>query len=119
MKTWTRWQDWASLVLGVILFITPWVFSTIANGAATYDAWIIGIVTVLLALWALAMLGTASIAQWILVIAGVWLFISPWVLGYSRLTGESWAAWIIGLLLVIVNGFTLYQTRSAGTRVTA
>src|SRR5437899_12889967 len=25
---WTHWQNWVSLVLGVILFITPWVFGT-------------------------------------------------------------------------------------------
>ncbi len=62
MKAWTRWQDWVSLVLGVLLFISPWVFGTATNGASSWDAWIIGVLGVLLALWALAFLSTASIA---------------------------------------------------------
>lgn len=112
MKAWTRWQDWVSLVLGVLLFISPWVFSTSTNGSSSWNAWIVGVIGVILALWALAFLSTATIAEWISLILGVWLFISPWVLGFAALSSAAWTAWIIGILFVVANGWTLLQTRS-------
>jgi len=112
MKTWTRWQDWISLVLGVILFLTPWVFGTAMNRASSLDAWIIGVIGVILALVALAFLSAATIAEGLSVVLGVLLFISPWVLGFAALSSAAWAAWIIGILLVVVNGWTLLQTRT-------
>jgi hypothetical protein len=113
MKAWTRWQDWVSLVLGVLLFISPWVFSTSTNGSSSWNAWIIGVIGVILALGALAFLSTATIAEWISLILGVWLFISPWVLGFAALSAAAWTAWIIGILFVVVNGWTLLQTRGS------
>lgn len=112
MKTWTRWQDWVSLVLGVILFITPWIFATTRNGSSSWDAWVVGVLTVILALWALASLSTATIAQWISLILGIWLFLSPWILGFATVSVAAWVAWIIGVLFVIVNGWTLLQERT-------
>lgn len=120
MKAWTRWQDWVSLVLGVILFITPWIFGTATTGASAWDAWILGIIGVILALIALATVSAATVTEWISVILGIVLFISPWVLGFATtLPAAAWAAWIIGILFVIVNGFTLYQTRTPRVGATA
>ncbi len=107
MKAWKRWQDWVSLALGIILFITPWVLRFAAPGSVV--AWIIGVLGVLLALWALAFLSTASIAEGISLVLGIALFISPWVLRFAA--PGSVVAWIIGVLFVAVNGWTLFQTR--------
>ena len=112
MKAWTRWQNWVSLVLGVILFITPWVFGTAMNGASSWDAWIIGVIGVILALVALAFVSAAWIPEYLSVALGVLLFISPWVLGFAALSSAAWAAWIIGILFVVVNGWILLQTRT-------
>lgn len=119
MRAWTRWQDWVSLVLGVILFITPWVFATASHSNSSWDAWIVGILGVILALWALASLSTASIAQWISLLLGIWLFISPWILGFAAVSAAAWSAWIIGILFVIANAWTLLQTRTSHVGVTA
>jgi len=73
MKAWTRWQDWVSLVLGVLLFISPWVFGTATNTPGSWNAWIVGVLGVILALWALAMVGTSVIAEWISLVLGVTL----------------------------------------------
>jgi hypothetical protein len=112
MKAWTRWQDWVSLVLGALLFISPWVFGTATNGASSWDAWIIGILGVLLAIFALAFLSSASISRGLSLVLGIALFISPWVLGFAALSSAAWVAWIIGVLFVIANGWTLSQTPS-------
>ena len=113
MKAWTRWQDWVSLVLGVLLFISPWVFGTSTNGSSSWDAWIIGGIGFLLGIFALASVRTAYIAEGISLILGVLLFISPWVLGFAALSSAAWTAWVIGVLFVLANGWTLLQTRSS------
>jgi SPW repeat len=54
MRSWTRWQSWLNLVVGVWLFISPWVlrYTDVSDGAI--NAWVFGVVTVLVALWALS-----------------------------------------------------------------
>src|SRR5258708_8378428 len=113
MKAWTRWQDWVSLVLGVLLFISPWVFSTSTNGSSSWNAWIVGVIGVILALGALAFLSTATIAEWISLILGVWLFISPWVLAFAALSSAAWTAWIIAILFVFVTAWPFLHTRAS------
>jgi SPW repeat len=113
MKAWTRWQDWVSLVLGVLLFISPWIFGTASNGSSAGDAWILGIVGVVLALIALASLRAATVVEWISLIVGVLLFLSPWVLGFASIAAAGWTAWILGILFVIANGWTLLESRNS------
>ena len=119
MKAWTRWPDWASLVLGVLLFIAPWVFGTASHGASSWDAWILGVIAVILALIALALPRAASIAEGLSVILGVLLFLSPWVLGFAALTSMAWTAWVIVVLFVLVNGGAVLQSRTPRMRAAA
>jgi len=121
MKAWTRWQDWCKLVIGVLLFLSPWFFST-AGAASSWDAWIIGIVTVIVAVWGLALLDARPVelaSQWVSLVLGVWLVIAPWVLGFAAVTAAAWTAWILGLLLVIASVWVLAQSRGTRTPVTA
>jgi hypothetical protein len=38
------------------------------------------------------------------VLFGVLLFVAPWVLGYTELTGASWTSWVVGVVAVILGG---------------
>ena len=44
-----RWQDWANLILGVWLFISPWILRS--SGIYNQDAWWVGALIVLVAIW--------------------------------------------------------------------
>lgn len=39
---------------------------------------------------------------WVGLIAGAWLFVSPWVLGYTAATAGTWAAYILGAIAVLI-----------------
>jgi len=100
-------------VIGLLLFLSPWFFST-AGAASSWDAWIIGIVTVIVAVWDSPywMPGRFELAsQWVSLVLGVWLVIAPWVLGFAAVTAAAWTAWILGLLLVIASVWVLAQSR--------
>jgi hypothetical protein len=111
VKAWTRWQDWATVVLGVILLFTPWLFGTATSAFSSWNAWVVGIVVVILALVSLGAPTRSVVTEWLTLIVGAWLFISPWVLSFTVLTAAAWVAWIIGLLLVVASGWTLLEAR--------
>ena len=114
-RPWTRWQSWCNVVLGVILFIAPWFTSTWSHSNSSWNAWILGVLIVLAALWALATPGT-PIPHWVNLIFGIWVFISPWVLGYAALSAIAWSAWIIGALVTILAVWTIVETQRSPTR---
>lgn len=96
-KGWIRWQDWAAVVIGVVAALSfLWV-------ATSTDAfWTLVVFGVLLAasgLWSLAMPASVS-SEYVHIGLGVLLFVSPWVMGFTDLTGAAWTAWVIGVLAV-------------------
>ncbi len=110
MTAWHRWQDWVNVVLGVILFITPFVFGATATSSAAYTAWVIGVLLFLVGLYLLSSPQNVNV-EWVQIVLGVLLFISPWVLGFTNLTQMAWSAWIIGVLAVIAAGWVLLTER--------
>jgi len=115
-RTWTRWQDWAQVVLGVVAAL-----STIWVDTSTKVLWTMIILGALIAidgLWSLAAPGVVA-SEGVEVVLGVLLFIAPWVMGYTALTGASWFSWVIGALAVIVGGTALPVANSAHAKLTA
>ncbi|HEX4713660.1 MAG TPA: SPW repeat protein [Ktedonobacteraceae bacterium] len=104
-----HWQDVGSLILGILLFIAPWILRTAAHGTSSWNAWIVGTVSALFGLAALNLGRNAQIPEWCLFLLGVWLFLSPWILGFGALNAAAWPAWIIGALLALTNGWRLRQ----------
>ena len=105
-SAWRRWQDYATIIFGVALFVTPFVFGDTSQGTAATTAYILGILLVLAGLLAAAM-REANQVEWIPVILGVITFISPFVLGFTAVTAVAWAAYIVGVLAVINAGSLL------------
>src|SRR5579884_136494 len=48
---------------------------------------------------------------------GIWVFISPWVLGYVAHTGMAWSAWIIGALVIILSAWAIAVAQRPGAPV--
>lgn len=111
MTAWKRLQDWATVALGVLAFISPFVFGQTAQTTASWTAYIAGILLVLSGLLA-ASSATVRPTEWITVVIGVLLFISPWVLGFVGVAALAWTAWVIGVLAVAAAGSLLMTQRS-------
>src|ERR1700681_3156187 len=110
MEKWNRWQDWANVVLGVVLFVTPFVFGATANTTVAFTAYIGGVLLVILGLFDLANPAN-QLGERVEAVVGVLVFISPWVLGFSDLTMMAWSAWIIGVLSVVLTATVLFADR--------
>lgn len=123
------WQDWANIVLAVLLFITPWVFQftgsaegggiieTTAVSAAAWNAWVSALVVAALAVAAL--LRFAEWEEWLNVAAGIWLVVSPWLLGFASLAAAMWSAVALGALIAISSGWKALEAHGGGWRAMA
>src|ERR1700730_16561563 len=100
---WKRWQDYATVILGVALFVTPFAFGDTSQGTAATTAYILGVLLVLGGLLAAAML-EATPRDGIPVIVGRLTFSSPFVFGLTPATAVAWAAYIVGVLAVVNAG---------------
>jgi hypothetical protein len=75
--------DLYNLLLGALLFVSPWLFA-FAHGTAGADAWLGGAVITALSLAALMIY--AEWEEWITLAAGLWMMVSPFVLGFTYTT---------------------------------
>ena len=110
MTAWRRWQDWVAVVAGVYALLSPiW---TPPVGKDTTTLVILGIVAAVVGLVSLARPGTVAL-EWVTVVVGVLLFIAPWVIGFTAMTGMAWTAWIVGVVLVVVGLLALPESNRA------
>jgi hypothetical protein len=73
--------DVVNLILGMVLFFSPWAFDFSA-GVQWQTASVVGIAIALLSIAALA--AFAVWEEWLNVVAGLALIVSPWLLGFQN-----------------------------------
>ena len=76
-----RLCDVANLALGAVLFFSPWLFD-LSVGAQWQTASIVGLIIAVLSIAALA--AFAVWEEWLNLIAGLALMVSPWLLGFQN-----------------------------------
>lgn len=76
-----KWQDWASFFLGAWLAASPWLLGFSGAEAATANTALTGLALAALALFDLWLPEQAD--ERLGLIAGLWLTLAPFVLGYS------------------------------------
>jgi signal transduction histidine kinase len=93
-----RWQDWANLVLGAWVFVSPWVleYSGTASTSAAWNAHVMGAAIVVFALIAAYM--PKAWEEMINTLAGVWLVVSPFVLGFASAMTIALHTVLVGIL---------------------
>jgi SPW repeat len=117
---WTRKKeavtDVVNLVLGVWLFLSPWIFGFDPETAASWNAWLSGIVIAVLAIAALA--AFAEWEEWLNLIVGLWVAVSPWVVGFSANARAAWDHLVVGLIVALVAAVRLWFVHQGPPRVT-
>jgi hypothetical protein len=93
--------DGANLLLGAVLFISSWFFA----GLASQNAFVCGMIIVVISLAALA--AFAVWEEWLNLILGLWILVSPWVLGFSG-TDAMNAHVAIGAIVAILAAIELW-----------
>ena len=94
-----KWEDWLGIALGAWLLVSPWALGYSDQSAATMNALVLGTILVLEELFELGVHETVE--EWIDLVAGLWLMISPVALGFTSQAVASWNALLVGLLTIV------------------
>jgi hypothetical protein len=106
-----RWQDWAILALAIWLCVSPAILvpSTPPGEAALSNTIIVAVLLAALALAAVYRLDAPQ--EWAVIVGALWVFLSPWLLGFSGLQGAAWNHWIVAVLILALAGWELLALR--------
>lgn len=110
-----RWQDVFILLLGVWLLFSPFFLNYADNNIAARNSYVLGVGVVLFAI--LALMDTQKWEEWINLALGVWLLLSPFVLGFSGERAPTWNHLLVGLLIAIDALWLILQSPSSGRRI--
>jgi uncharacterized membrane protein HdeD (DUF308 family) len=106
MRPWTRLQDWGILLAGLYAALSPIWVSTTGERDAFWALIVLGALMAVAALFSLALPGVVA-TEWLAVLFGVLLFAAPWVLTYTDRMGASWTSWVVGVIAVVLGGFSV------------
>jgi hypothetical protein len=105
--------DVVNLILGMVLFFSPWAFDFSA-GAQWQTASVIGIVIAVLSIAALA--AFAVWEEWLKLAAGLALIVSPWLLGFQNSDAMTIDV-VIGCLVAVFAAFEVWALRERSSQV--
>jgi hypothetical protein len=125
MRETTRGRAWTSLVLGILIFLVPFLASAtprLGFGTFAYNDYAVGVVVVVLAaicVWAAKKsLMTLAWLEGINALAGLYAIVTPFVVATP--TNAMYSNVLLGLILVVVAGWDAYvgMTSSGGRTMT-
>ena len=97
----------ANLALGIFLFASPWIFG-FAAGTPFWNTGASGMAIVLLSFVALA--AFAAWEEWLNLLVGAWVCVSPWLFGFAGTTAAN-VHLAVGAAVVLLGGLDLWSRR--------
>jgi hypothetical protein len=104
-----QWQDWSSWILGIWLVLSPWALRFDTESRALENAVVVGAVILVAEVVELSIFRDWE--EWINVVAGAWLAISPWVLDIAS-AAARWNFVVVGVLVVALALYELREMRA-------
>ena len=100
----------AGAAAGLLLAISPWLASFTSEAVASSNAVLCGLL--MLSFTAAAMLQVRDWRSWMNLVPGVWVLLSPWILGFATHIAAGAIHFLIGLIVSIVGWIELCTTET-------
>lgn len=42
-------------------------------------------------------------------VLGIWIFLSPWILGFSSISIMTWSNLIVGMIIILINVWAIFE----------
>ena len=98
-----------NVVAGMYLFLSPWIFPENLNTAGAWNCVFFGVVVAILALDKMSLAYQVWLS-WINAAIGLWVIISPWVLGFSSGVGITWTCVVTGAVILGLAVFSAIES---------
>lgn len=105
-----------NIALGLWLFISPFVLGITAMEGATLNFLIIGAAIAVMAIVRLMRPLQFEGVSLTNAVLGAWLIIAPFVLGYSAFSTPLWNSIIVGALVLLASGLSIWLSRRMSDR---
>ncbi len=102
-----HWEDWVGAVLGLWLLVSPSVLEY-GEITASQNAALVGFLLIAIEFVVLSVAFRAW-EEWISVVLGAWLVVSPWVLGAAWVPTVNFV--IVGLLVLALALYEIWDER--------
>jgi SPW repeat-containing protein len=105
-----RWKedlDELDVVLGLWLFVSPWMLGASVEFSKIAVVVILGLVVAAVGLWALGKPAMRA-PEWTMLALGIVVFLMPWLLNFGSEAHVAWNAWIVGVALVAFAVLTFF-----------
>lgn len=113
LKTHRTWEDWCGMALGALIVASPWFpIQEEATISGHQQMIILNTIAIGLVVFGLAQLEYVALQRWeevTTILVGLWLIVSPYVLGYS---GEGFLRLYhtsLGVVVVLLGVLQLWQ----------
>ncbi|MBR0719522.1 SPW repeat protein [Bradyrhizobium liaoningense] len=112
LKTHRTWEDWCGMLLGALIVASPWFPIQQELPLAGQQIIVLNTIAVGLLVFGLAQLEYVALQRWeevTTILVGLWLIVSPYVLGYS---GEGFLRLYhtsLGVVVVLLGVLQLWQ----------
>ncbi|MGO2541399.1 SPW repeat protein [Specibacter sp. AOP5-B1-6] len=112
MKRWNRWQDYVAVIAGLFAALsTTWTTQQSGSMVMMIGC---GVLLIASGVWNLMSPGQ-PVAEWVQMVLGALLFVSPWLAGYTAHTGATWTSWIAGGVALIAGVLALQPSMHGRT----
>jgi ABC-type branched-subunit amino acid transport system permease subunit len=101
------WEDWVSMLLGVLIGFSPWFADQQGNPAINWNAVLVGVLVL-----AFALLEYISLQRWEEageMVLGLWLIASPFTFGYAETGTLRYWHFMLGAMVVVLAIVELWQ----------
>jgi hypothetical protein len=101
------WEDWVSMLLGVLIGFSPWLAEQQDNPAVTGNALLVGLLIL-----GFAQLTYVSLQRWEEtgeIALGLWLVASPFIFDYAEAGMLQYWHFILGAIVALLAALELWQ----------
>lgn len=109
MKHMKHWQDPLNALLGAWLALSPWVLGFQDQMAPTVSGVVVGLALIAAALGAIFM--PRAWEEWTEGVLGLWMVVSPWVLGFSMHMDAMRNAVVSGIVVMVLALWVLFTDK--------
>lgn len=108
-----QWKDAVNLVLGLWLIVSPWALGFVADRTPAWNAWVVGVIIAVAALAALVAFHKWE--EWVEAALGLWLIVSPYLLGFvATQMHATWNQIIVGIVVAALAIWAAVGPETAG-----
>lgn len=107
-----HWQDGVNAVLAAWVLLSPWALGFDGDRTATWNALAVGAALLAVALGAIFV--PQAWENWAEAALGLWLAVSPWVLGFAAMREPMLSAVITGVAVLALAAWTLATDKELG-----